>query len=312
MIGQRPRPTLSQGELEAWCLRWLGSSPHEVLFETGHLSAVCGVRLADGREVVIKARPESARIASCVAVQRQVWTAGFPCPEPLAGPAAAGTLTATAETLVAGGTELQPCAEMPQLFAASLAELVALTSPLSGAGLAPPPAWVWWGNDRQGLWPPPDDRDADLNMHQEPAWVDTAARRIRRRLNGVRQPGVVGHLDWYSENLQWEGRTLRAVHDWDSLAIHPEAAIAGVAAAIFPTSAGGRLGATVNESVSFLEQYAETRGRRWRPEELEIAWAAGVWTRLFDVKKEAVDIANGPLMVALAGELDERLTRAGA
>jgi hypothetical protein len=102
-------------------------------------------------------------------------------------------------------------------------------------------------------------------------WVDTAARRIRRRLNGVRQPGVVGHLDWYSESLHWEGHTLRVVHDWDSLAVHPEAAIAGVAAAIFPTSAGGRLGATLDESVSFLEQYAETRGRRER----EPDWAHG-------------------------------------
>ena len=98
---------LIQGDaLAAWCVRWLGAQPTRVLFEVVHLSRVTGLQLADGREVVIKARPPANRIQACVHVQRHLWAAGSPCPEPLAGPHPLGTLTATAETFVPGGTRL--------------------------------------------------------------------------------------------------------------------------------------------------------------------------------------------------------------
>jgi hypothetical protein len=50
----------------AWCRRWLGADPVEVLFRAGHLSEVTGLRLADGRGVVVKARAPSARRRGCV------------------------------------------------------------------------------------------------------------------------------------------------------------------------------------------------------------------------------------------------------
>ena len=43
--------------LASWCRRWLGAPPAAQLFEAGYLSTVKGLRLADGREVVIKVRP---------------------------------------------------------------------------------------------------------------------------------------------------------------------------------------------------------------------------------------------------------------
>src|SRR5215510_6070466 len=90
--------TLGQeGALAAWCARWLGAQPTSVLFEVAHLSIVAGLRLTDGREVVVKVRPPAARLQACVHVQRHLWDAGFPCPQPLAGPHPLGTLTATAE-----------------------------------------------------------------------------------------------------------------------------------------------------------------------------------------------------------------------
>ena len=49
--------------LAAWCRRWLGAEPVAVLFRAGYLSEVTGLRLADGREVVVKARPPAARMA---------------------------------------------------------------------------------------------------------------------------------------------------------------------------------------------------------------------------------------------------------
>jgi hypothetical protein len=96
---------LIQGDaLAAWCERWLGAKPTRVLFKVAHLSIVSGLRLADGRELIAKARPPADRIQACVYIQRHLWAAGFPCPEPLAGPHPLGTMTATAEAFVPGGT----------------------------------------------------------------------------------------------------------------------------------------------------------------------------------------------------------------
>jgi hypothetical protein len=39
--------------LSQWCLQRLGSEPEEVLFEAGYLSQVIGLRLTDGRDVVV-------------------------------------------------------------------------------------------------------------------------------------------------------------------------------------------------------------------------------------------------------------------
>ena len=54
------------------------------LFGVSHLSEVWGVRLADGREVVVKRRADDAgRTASCGRAQRVLAERGFPCPLPL-------------------------------------------------------------------------------------------------------------------------------------------------------------------------------------------------------------------------------------
>src|SRR5215510_5785064 len=111
-----------------------------MLFEITHLTVVAGLRLTDGREVVVKARPPADRIRGCVYVQRHLWAAGFPCPEPLAGPAPMGALTATAEAFIPGGMALEPGPDSPRLFAEALAALIRLTPPAALVPtLAPPP-----------------------------------------------------------------------------------------------------------------------------------------------------------------------------
>ena len=116
-------PVASDAFLPGWCDRYLGARPARVLFRSGHLSQVVGVELADGRRVVIKARPAGRRIAGCVAVQRHLACAGFPCPEPLTDPVQARGLTVTAEVLVPGGSQL-PAEGGAAPFAALLARLV--------------------------------------------------------------------------------------------------------------------------------------------------------------------------------------------
>src|SRR5262245_471035 len=112
--------------LDTWCEQWLNGRPVRSLLETGHLSAVQAVELNDGRQVIVKVRPASPRIAACSEVQSQLWKAGFPCPQPLAGPAPFGEFVATAEQFVPDGEQLSIEGDSPRLFAEGLANLVAV------------------------------------------------------------------------------------------------------------------------------------------------------------------------------------------
>jgi hypothetical protein len=90
-------PGVDPARLALWCAEHLGSPPIAELFSSGYLSAVIGLRLADDREVVVKVRPGSPRIAACADVQRRMFESGYPCPELLSGPAPFGGDVATAE-----------------------------------------------------------------------------------------------------------------------------------------------------------------------------------------------------------------------
>lgn len=299
-------PVVAAASLAAWCEAQLGSPPESELFRTGHLACVIGTRLADGREVVVKVRPADPRIAACTEVQRRVFESGYPCPQPLAGPAPLDEYEATAESYVPGGAALPDSGPSAQPFAAALARLVHLAPrPGQVPSLAPAPPWAAWNHSQGGLWPWPEDLDLNLNEVHGSSWIDAAARAARQKLLEAHDPAVIGHADWITENLRWHGNRLLVVHDWDSLITDSEAVIAGLAAAIYPYPAL----ATVTGTSEFLDAYATARGRPFSPGELQRCWAAGVWTRAFDAKKQ--EAAGRPVVVLSQDEADERLRRAG-
>ncbi|MGW4019934.1 phosphotransferase [Streptomyces sp. NPDC005009] len=307
------------GELSAWCGGWLGSPPVETLFERAHLSTVVGLRLADGREVVVKARPFEQRLVGCLEVQRRMRQAGFPCPEVPAGPQPVdgqgplGGQVVTAEALVPGGTVLPPRPDAPELFAAAPARLVAAAPSVADVpSLAPAPPWNGWDHADPRPWPWPDDMDVDLNDRPGPGWLDETARRVRTRLRRAALPEVIGHGDFESQNIRWNGDGLHVVHDWDSAVTRPEAALAGLAAAVFPAGGPENRPATVAETERFLAAYAWSRGRHWTREESEVAWAAGLWVLAFNAKKASASRPNGSAAARLVEEAPERLRRADA
>jgi hypothetical protein len=306
-------PLVQLHELASWCRIWLGAEPTQVLFETHHLSTVVGLQLADGREIVLKARPPAPRLLACAQVQHHLWLAGYACPQLLVGPTALGSFTVTAEAYVPGGEQLARSADAPRRFAEALADLVARAPAVDRVpSLAPPPAWVWWDHDQPGIWPLPDNSAADLNAHHEPAWLNDVGRRVRLRLAHCHLPPVIGHADWESQNLRWSDGHLHVVHDWDSVVSQPEAMIAGAAAAVFPASGRPLTDATRNETEAFLVAYAHARGRQWSTEEWQMCWAAGVWVRAFNAKKAAVSNPSGSVVDQLRIESTERLQLAGA
>ena len=299
------------GAVVAWCRRWLGAEPVQVLFRAGYLSQVTGLRLADGRGVVVKVRPPAPRLRGCLAAQAALASAGFPCPRPLAGPAPLGALAATAEELVPGGHLLAPGPGAAARFAWLLAELVRLApDPAALPSLRPSPPWAAWDHDHPGLWPPPDDRPGDLNDHPGPPWLDRVAAAARARLAELRLRPVVGHADWESQNLRWDGDRPLAVHDWDSAVAQPETVVAGLASAVWPAAGGPGEAATVEQSEQFLTAYEQARGRPWTAAERQACWAAGLWVRAFNAKKERME-GGGPQLDRLAPEVPERSARAG-
>ena len=297
-------------DVAGWCRAHLGAEPVDEIFRVTHLSDVVGVRLADGREVVVKVRPAAARLHACFEVHRHVFEAGFPVPEPLVPPTPFGDRVASAECYLAGGDSLPSRGRDPEIAARAFARLMALTpSPDTLSSLAPAPPWVAWDHDEGGLWPRPDDIDIDLNSVDGPQWADEAAAAARARLSR-RLPArrVVGHGDWYTENVKWADDELHVVHDWDSAIADTEAAIVGITAAIYPASEPGNE-ATVDETGAFIEAYADARGRTFTSDEVEVAWAAGLWLRSFDAKKQHA--RDGEPRSLTKAEASERRALAG-
>jgi hypothetical protein len=302
-------PAVEAAPLAAWCTDHLGSAPAAELFRSGHLSAVVGLRLADGREVVVKVRPASPRIAACVEVQRRMFEIGYPCPEPLSGPAPLGNGVATAEAFVPGSAVLPASDHGIQLSAEAFARLIRLApSPAEVSSLDPAPSWAAWNHGEAGLWPWPEGGEVDLNAVDGPEWIDLTAGRARDRLRAGGCEAVIGHCDWLAENLRWSGDNLMAVHDWDSVVADSEAILVGLAAALYSAVSPDAL-ATVEETDRFVTAYQDARARAFSPDELERSWAAGVWTRAYDAKFQHV--TGHPITSLSPAEARARLRRAG-
>lgn len=302
-------PGIDPGRLALWCAEHLGSPPAAELFRSGHLSAVIGLRLADDREVVVKVRPHSPRLVACVEVQRRLFETGYPCPMPLSGPASFGDRTATAEDYIVGGAALPATDHAPRLFAEAFARLIRLAPrPAEVPSLDPAPSWAAWNHAGAGLWPRPEDSDADLNSDAGPDWIDRAARCARNRLRTGASKAVIGHSDWLADNLRWRDDELLVVHDWDSAAADSEDVLVGFAAALYSTVSPDKL-ATVGETERFLDAYCDARGQALSADEVQRSWAAGVWTRAVDAKYQH---AAGEAVVSLTEKgARERLRRAG-
>lgn len=295
--------------LAHWCVEHLGSPPADEIFRSGFLSAVVGLRLTDDREVVVKIRPNSPRIAACVDIQRRVFRAGYPCPEPLTGAASFGEDVATAEAYVPGGESLPSGDHAAEAFAEAFARLIRLAPrPTEVSTLEPVPSWAAWDHAEGGLWPRPEGSAIKLDEIAGPDWIDDAGRSARDRLRASDSEAVIGHCDWLAGNLRWSGDALLVVHDWDSMIAASEAVLVGLAAALYSTVSVQER-ATVEDTNRFLVAYCEARGREFTPEELQRSWAAGVWTRAYDARYQHA--VGQPITSLSESEAGERLRRAG-
>ena len=303
--------------LSTWCQVHLHSGIESIIFEAGFTSRVLGLRLRNRTEVVLKLRPFTRRLLGAAEVHSLMCRSGFPCPELLLRPTQFGSAWISAETLVPGGQVLTDDAAAPELYAAALADLVARAPAVENVpDLLPPPAWLHWNHSEAGLWPRPEVQQVDLNQLASPSWLLEAAERARHRLSQCSAAPVVGHADWWSENLRWNGHQLHVVFDWDSISAQPESIIAGAAAYMFAATTfdieGSAPAADVSQSEGFLVAYARARGRAWSRDDWETAWAASGWVAAYQVQLSALESVTGAFAELVRRELPQRLQRAGA
>ncbi|GAA2811733.1 phosphotransferase [Crossiella cryophila] len=297
--------------LPGWCVEVLGAEPVGVRFARRSLSAVFGLRLAGGLDVVVKARTDDGRAASCVAAQKLLAERGFPCPLPITPVVGVGALAVHAEQSRPGGDLLRGDApEVATRYAAVFARLMAELTEVRVAPPLPNPRWVRWDHGDSGLWPSIaflDRRDQSA----VPAHILDTAERARGRLLAADLPCVLGHADFEAQNLRWRDGNVWAVHDWDSLAWQPEAALVGAASGTFASASPPTL-APIESSAAFLATYQDLRGRRFTKAEQEIAWAASLWPAVHNARWEALHGDRPVCCDAVLAQAAERLRRANA
>jgi hypothetical protein len=222
-----------------------------------------------------------------------------------------GALAVHAEEFRPGGQVLH--GDSPEVAVRCAEGYARLMAELAGVNVAPPlpnPPWVRWDHTDSGVWPAIDFLDR-RDQSVVPEHVVETTEKARGRLLATGLPCVLGHADFEAQNLRWKGSQLWAVHDWDSLAWQPEAALVGAASGSF-ASAGPPTLAPIKSSEAFLAAYQDIRGRLFTTVELEIAWAASLWMAAYNAREMALCGGAPEGEDALRAQAAERLRRANA
>jgi hypothetical protein len=274
----------------AWHVRRrLGQDVQAVLFRSGRLAAVYGLRLDDGTEIVAKVHRRPAdirRLHAATACQQILAAHGFPCPRPLDGPASTDGLVAVLESRMERGEPgdaHQPAVR--RAMAQALANQVAIlrAARLEMAALAEPPAWAAYEG---GPWPVPHDPIFDFTTTPDGfAWLDRLAQAAADALGPRPAADTIAHSDWECQNVRFSAGQVSAVYDWDSLLAHAEPILAGIAAGHFTQGSVHGAGApTPDEVAAFLAEYETARRSLFSGAHQAAAVAAATWVLAYNAR----------------------------
>lgn len=307
-------PDAIASAVDAFCVAHLDAVIDEYLFYQSSIGSVSGVRLLDGRSVVIKAHPPTQPVAYLDAmhrVQRRLTERGFPCPPIILGPTPLDNGVAVVEELVDEGAYRDTHdPAIRRTMAALLAWLIRLTAELGHV-----PGLEAHGTQRRApgdLWPIP--HSAIFNFETTvagAAWIDRAASTAWQRLQRDQSAWVIGHTDWSVKHFRFLDDEVRVIYDWDSLRLVREADLVGGAAATFtytehldvPRWPSGE------EARAFAREYEAARGAPFTAAEWEAISAAATYARAYGARCEH---AIAPHVTAFPpGSLRDMLLRYG-
>lgn len=176
----------------------------------------------------------------------------------------------------------------------------------------PNPVWVQWDHDNRGAWPRHDavDEQQLRTGIAPPSWLEEVQQRVSARIRFSNPPPVIGHADWEAQNLRWDDGSINTIHDWDSLAALPEAALVGAACGAFASTDTPTL-APLPRSKVFIAAYEEAAHRRFTKDELEVAWAASMFPAAHNARAEILFDHPAVAASALRQQSEERLRLSG-
>lgn len=286
-------PSSIVAAVDAFCRARLGSGIASYEFYSVGVGSTHGLRLTDGRRVVVKvhrATTDVAHLAAVHMVQGHLAAAGFPAPQPLVGPAPLANGIAVAEELYDRGVwEDAHEPEIRKLVAGGLAWQIELCQSLVDL-----PGLESITSTMRRRWQTPHDLRFDFPATADGAdWIESLAAEALRRLDeeGVGVPAV-GHNDWRIEQLRFAGGKLVAAWDWDSLGSGLEPAFVGSSAHCF--TADYRIEnlswvPTLEETLAFIADYEAARGAPFSADERRTAVAALVATMAYSARCEHAD-----------------------
>lgn len=278
-------PTQIVAHVDRFVRQHLGSGVAGYLLCTSSVGSTHALELADGRRVVLKARPPAttnpdlplgrSALQQVVDVQRFLADRGYPCPAPLLGPKPLVHGLATVEAYLGDGDMLDAHdPHVRRLVAAELHRHIDLLRALPG-----PPPLAHFSVPRGRLFPTPHSKLFTPSA-PDTVWVRDLARRARAVAEAVRSPPVLGHCDWRVEHLRFTGERLVASYDWDSLTTRPETCIVGVDAhghtADWSQERVRRV-PTPDGILGFIADYEHARGRPFTRAEHHAARAWAVY-----------------------------------
>lgn len=264
-------PALIADAVDDFCAANMGAGVGEYEFFATSVGSVHGVRLRDGRRVVVKVHRGDTDRDHLLAVQRvqqHLNNAQFPSPRPLLGPTPLAQGLAVVETTLDEGIWADAHqSEVRRQMAAALARLVELCRPLAGL-----PGLKSLRGSTRDLWLQPHDRRFDFPGTSRGAeWIDGLACAANEQLDRLAGgPVVLGHNDYRIEHLRFRDGVVSAVYDWDSLGVGPESVVVASAAYAFTADWSRedyQCVPTLDESLSFIAAYETARGAPFTPAE---------------------------------------------
>jgi hypothetical protein len=278
---------------DRFCRHHLGSAPVGGLFYRGSAGCVCGVRLATGAEVVVKAyqaRWTAPYLRAVQSVQEHLSAAGFPNPRPLAPPHRLQldrpNLAVVESFLTDPGMEPLHGSDVCRHSAAALARQIALCrTSRSSQALAEHPLRTPPGR----LYAEPHSPLFDFEKSSAGApWIDGYAERASVLRQADHSPAVIAHTDWSARNVRFGPAGLVAAYDWDSLALLPESTAVGQAAATWSVTSepGGSEFPSLESITEFVVRYEEARGRRFDDVQWRATGAAAAYVLAYTARCE--------------------------
>jgi hypothetical protein len=254
----------------------LDPEAEEIFFFRASVGALFGIRRRNGQRVAMKVHKlfsDPHYIGAVQQIQSGLVAAGFPSPRPL------GHRDGVTWEEWRDDGEFRDAHDADVRTA--MARLLARFHELATASAVRPrheflrPTGALWPKPHNALF----DFDGTSAGAERIDEIAAAARRIADRIVGRE---VVGHADWSAKHIRFdENLRATAVYDWDSVETDSETAMVGTAAASFTYTE--ELGDEVArwpspaESLAFIDDYEQARGRPFTAAERRAALAADVY-----------------------------------